>query len=129
MLFNNILATISVPQIFTIGVYFGAFLLFLFALQILSILWRLSYELWNPKIGAIPPPLHPNGQRVLIVQPIDEHGLDHGDSFLSCDATSAASGDVVLVQQQGSSARQLLGKATDPFHSVICGIVDKVTTY
>ena len=66
------------------------------------------------------------GQRVLIVQPIDEQGLDHGDSFLSCDATSAAPGDVVLVQQQGTSARQLLGTMNDPFHSVICGIVDKV---
>ena len=69
------------------------------------------------------------GQRVLIVQPIDEQGKDVGDSFLSCDATSAAPGDVVLVQQQGMSARQLLGKETDPLHSVICGIVDQVTVY
>ena len=69
------------------------------------------------------------GQRVLIVQPIDEHGKDVGDSFLSCDATSAAPGDVVLVQQQGTSARELLGSMKDPFHSVICGIVDRVTIY
>lgn len=69
------------------------------------------------------------GHRVLIVQPIDEHGQDIGDSFLSCDATSAAAGDVVLIQQEGNSARVLLGTMEDPFHSVICGIVDKVTTY
>jgi len=69
------------------------------------------------------------GHRVLIVQPIDELGKDLGDSFLSCDATSAAAGDVVLVQQEGNSARQLLGTKDDPFHSVICGIVDQVTTY
>jgi len=67
------------------------------------------------------------GQRVLIVQPINEMGQDLGDSFLSCDITSAAPGDVVLVQQQGDSAQQLLGTKNDPFHSVICGIVDKVT--
>jgi ethanolamine utilization protein EutN len=66
------------------------------------------------------------GQTVLIVQPIDAKGNDIGDSFLSCDASSAAPGDVVLVQQQGSSARQILGTENDPFHSVICGIVDKV---
>ena len=69
------------------------------------------------------------GHRVLIVQPIDENGKDLGDSFLSCDATSAAPGDVVLVQQEGNSARQLLGTVNDPFHSVICAIVDQVTTY
>lgn len=70
-----------------------------------------------------------NGQRVLIVQPIDTDGKDLGASFLSCDATSAAPGDVVLVQQQGNSARELLGTPNDPLHSVICGIVDKVTVY
>jgi microcompartment protein CcmK/EutM len=67
------------------------------------------------------------GHKVLIVQPIDNQGNDLGNSFLSCDTVSAGPGDVVLVQQEGNTARQLLGSAKDPFHSVIVGIVDQVT--
>lgn len=72
---------------------------------------------------------HPcyEGQRVLIVQPIDDRGNDVGDSFLACDAVQAGPGDVVLVEREGNTARQLLGTPNDPFHSVIVGIVDKIT--
>jgi microcompartment protein CcmK/EutM len=67
------------------------------------------------------------GQRILIVQPIDEQGNDIGNSFLACDAVQAAPGDVVLVEREGNTARQLLGTANDPFHAVIVGIVDQVS--
>ena len=66
------------------------------------------------------------GHRVLIVQPIDQYGKDKGASFLACDARQSCPGDVVLVQREGNTARQLLGTPDDPFHSVIVGIVDKV---
>lgn len=67
------------------------------------------------------------GHRLLIIQPIDDNGDDIGDSFLACDSVQAGPGDVVLVQREGNTARQLLGTQDDPFHSVIVGIVDKVT--
>ena len=72
---------------------------------------------------------HPcfEGHRMMIVQPIDEEGNDIGASFLSCDSVQAGPGDAVLVQQEGNTARQILGTKDDPFHSVIVGIVDKVT--
>lgn len=66
------------------------------------------------------------GHRLLIVQPIDEQGQDKGDSFLACDTAQAGPGDVVLVQREGNTARQLLGTPNDPFHSVIVGLVDHV---
>lgn len=71
---------------------------------------------------------HPcfQGHKVLIVQPVDESGADSGETFLSCDTVSAGPGDLVLVQQEGNSARELLGTRQDPFHSVIVGIVDEV---
>jgi len=71
---------------------------------------------------------HPcfSGQRLLIVQPIDANGQDKGDSFLACDHVGSGPGDVVLVQREGNTARQLLGTPNDPFHSVIVAIVDKV---
>lgn len=63
--------------------------------------------------------------KVLIVQPLDEEGDDLGDSFLACDPVQAGPGDTVLVAREGNCARQILGTADDPFHSVIIGIVDK----
>lgn len=66
------------------------------------------------------------GQKLLIVRPVDESGNDIGDTFLSCDSVQAGPGDVVLVEQEGNCARQILGNPKDPFHSVIVGVVDKV---
>lgn len=66
------------------------------------------------------------GHKVLIVQPVDECGNDIGQSFLSCDIVDAGPGDIVLVEQEGNAARELLGTMADPFHSVIAGVVDKV---
>lgn len=68
------------------------------------------------------------GHRVLIVQPVDEFGNDISSSFLSMDTVAAGPGDVVLVEQEGNAARQLLGTQDDPFHSVIVGVVDQVAT-
>jgi microcompartment protein CcmK/EutM len=68
------------------------------------------------------------GHKFMLVQPIDKDGKDISQSFISCDTVSAGPGDVVLVQQEGNTARELLGTMDDPFHSVIVGIVDKVTS-
>ncbi len=72
---------------------------------------------------------HPcfKGHKIMIVQPVDENGEDTAQSFLSCDTVNAGPGDLVLVQQEGNSARELLGTSKDPFHSVIVGIVDSVS--
>lgn len=69
-----------------------------------------------------------DGQKIMIVQPIDANGNDKGKTFLSCDSVQAGPGDVVLVEQEGNCAREILGSMKDPYHSVIMGIVDKVTT-
>ena len=68
------------------------------------------------------------GHKVMIVQPVDEDGNDVSRSFLSCDTVQAGPGDIVLVEQEGNTARELLGTRDDPFHSVIVGVVDKVYT-
>ena len=48
-------------------------------------------------------------KKIMIVQPIDERGNDSRDSFLAYDTALAGTGDVVLVQREGNTARQLLG--------------------
>lgn len=68
------------------------------------------------------------GHKMLIVQPVDETGKDTGTAFLSFDTVQAGPGDVVLVEQEGNTARELLGTRDDPFHSVIVGVVDRVDT-
>lgn len=67
-----------------------------------------------------------SGHKLLIVQPIDEYGNEVGETIIACDSVKAGAGEVVLVEQEGNSARQILGKMDEPFHSVIVGIVDKV---
>jgi len=72
---------------------------------------------------------HPSfvGQRLMIVQPVDERGADTGDSFLAIDRVQAGPGDRVMVLTEGNGARQIL-KMGDivPIRSVIVGVVDAV---
>ena len=67
------------------------------------------------------------GQRLLIVQPVDEAGAEMGTSFLAVDRVQAGPGDTVLVLGEGNGVRQILqmGDAV-PIRSLIVGIVDRV---
>jgi ethanolamine utilization protein EutN len=66
------------------------------------------------------------GQKLLVVQPIDEHGAAQGHSFLAVDRVQAGPGDMVLVNSEGNGARQLFKIDKLPIRSVIVGIVDAV---
>ncbi len=73
---------------------------------------------------------HPSfdGRKLLIVQPVDERGNAAGDSFLAVDMVQAGAGDMVLVNQEGNGARQLLKMGAQvPIRSLIVGVVDQVT--
>lgn len=78
--------------------------------------------------NAVSTVIHPvyQGQKVMVVQPIEPDGRPRGTSFLSIDSVQAGEGDIVLVSREGNSARQILGTRQDPFHSVIHAIVDVV---
>jgi len=67
------------------------------------------------------------GRTLLIVQPLDEHGADAGDSFIAIDHAQAGPGDRVLVLTEGNGVRQIL-KMGDivPIRSIVVGIVDEV---
>ena len=73
---------------------------------------------------------HPvyDGTRVLVCQPVQTDGrTPRGMAFLAVDSVQAGEGDLVVVAREGNAARQVLGTADDPFHSVILGIVDEIT--
>lgn len=63
-------------------------------------------------------------QKLLIAQPIDTNGIFIGKEILSVDTVDAGVGDVVLVMQEGSGARQILKNENIPVHSVIVAVVD-----
>lgn len=69
-----------------------------------------------------------DGKSVMVVVPVKTDGkTPAGKSFLSVDSVQAGQGDLVLVAREGNCARQVLGKDTDPLHSVILGIVDDIS--
>jgi ethanolamine utilization protein EutN len=67
------------------------------------------------------------GRTLLLVQPLDEHGADTGDSFIAIDHAQAGPGDRVIVLTEGNGVRQIL-KMGDivPIRSMVVGIVDHV---
>jgi len=67
------------------------------------------------------------GRKLMVVQPLDERGEEKGDSFIAVDMVQAGEGDVVLINQEGNGARQLLKMGQQvPIRSLIVGIVDAV---
>jgi len=63
-------------------------------------------------------------RRLLVVQPlgIEDEALD--DAFIALDSSHAGVGDTVLVNREGSGARQVLNNPDACVISVIVGIVD-----
>ncbi len=69
---------------------------------------------------------HPDykNRRLLVVQPLGLEGEKPDDDFLALDSTHAGIGDTVLVNREGSGARQVLKNPDACIISVIVGIVD-----
>ena len=67
------------------------------------------------------------GHKLLIVQPIDEHGSANGKKFLAVDNAQAGEGDTVLVLREGNGVRQILQASNPPpLLELIVGIVDHI---
>jgi ethanolamine utilization protein EutN len=73
---------------------------------------------------------HPfyQGKKQLIVRATTPDGAFDGDRYvIALDLVGAGVGETVLVEDEGTSARQLLDVKDAPVRSVIIGIVDQVT--
>ena len=67
------------------------------------------------------------GRTLLVVQPLDEHGVDRGDSFVAVDNAQAGAGDRVIVLTEGNGVRQIVKQGDQvPIRSMVVGIVDHV---
>ncbi len=72
---------------------------------------------------------HPHyvGYKILIVEIVAPDGTGTGKSLLALDGVQAGEGDLVLLIDEGGSARQVLGDADAvTVRTVVAGIVDRV---
>ena len=65
-------------------------------------------------------------RRLLVVQSLGLEGDTADEDFIALDNTHAGIGDTVLVNREGSGARQVLRNPDACVISVIVGIVDSV---
>jgi microcompartment protein CcmK/EutM len=68
-----------------------------------------------------------HGEKLLIVEPLDETGRPDGTEVVAVDRAGAGVGDIVLLLQEGQSCRMIMNKADVPAEALICGIVDRIT--
>ncbi len=72
---------------------------------------------------------HPlfQGQKLMLVARLNLDGAESDAYDICLDDVQAGVGDVVIVVDEGSSARQIIGKrGTGPARAIIMGIVDRV---
>jgi len=71
---------------------------------------------------------HPSfyNYKLLVVQPLHASGQEDTRDFVALDVAHAGIGDVVLVNQEGSGARQVLDDPNAPVISLIVGVLDSV---
>ena len=71
---------------------------------------------------------HPfyEGKKMLVVARTGADGAETGDYVIAIDAVGVGSGDPVLVLDEGTGARQVVGSATAPVRTVVVGYLDRV---
>ena len=71
---------------------------------------------------------HPglDNRRLLVVDRLDAAGKPTGGYLIAVAAVDAGVGDRVLVLDEGTGARQILGDSKLPVRSVVVGVVDSV---
>lgn len=68
-----------------------------------------------------------DGQKLLVVTRLNLDGSETDPYDICLDDVQAGIGDVVIVLDEGSSARQVLRKrGTGPVRAVIIGVVDQI---
>ncbi len=67
------------------------------------------------------------GHKLLLAERLDENGKATGGYVIAVDAIGAGQGEIVLILDEGSGARQILDDAEAPVRSIVVAIVDAVT--
>jgi ethanolamine utilization protein EutN len=69
---------------------------------------------------------HPSltGWRLLLVQSLTPDGKEDGEPLLAIDKLGAAAGDLVILSNDGASAREMVGDRNSPVRWMVLGIRD-----
>ncbi|NOY54401.1 MAG: EutN/CcmL family microcompartment protein [Actinobacteria bacterium] len=63
---------------------------------------------------------------LLVCDLLDAAGDADGDYLIAVDTVGAGAGETVLILDEGTSARQVVGWETAPIRAVVIGIVDEM---
>ena len=66
------------------------------------------------------------GRKLLVAERLDAEGQREGSYLIAIDAIGAGHGEIVLILDEGTGARQILGDDQAPVRSLIVGIVDSL---
>lgn len=66
------------------------------------------------------------GRKLLIVDHLTPEGEPTGHYWIAVDDVQAGVGDIVMVIDEGNSARQVVGMDPAPIRAVVVGIVDEI---
>jgi microcompartment protein CcmK/EutM len=72
---------------------------------------------------------HLEGRTLLLVDQLDLGGKETGAYDIAVDTVQAGPGDTVLVMDEGTGARQILGLDPGAIRAVVVGVVDEVTVW
>ena len=67
-----------------------------------------------------------DSRRLLLVDLLDHEAAPTGAYLIAVDAVDAGAGEIVLVLDEGNSARQVLDAPEAPVRAVIVGVVDEL---
>jgi ethanolamine utilization protein EutN len=65
------------------------------------------------------------GAKLLLLQPLDEAGVERGEPLVACDVVQAGAGETVLYEE-GREAALCLKNWFNPADACVMGIVDRV---
>lgn len=66
------------------------------------------------------------GRALLLVDLLEPDGREAGGYLIALDTVGAGAGETVLILDEGTSARQIIGASSGPLRTVVVGIVDAV---
>lgn len=68
-----------------------------------------------------------DGKKLLFVEKTGVEGTPTGETLIAIDGgVGAGIGDAVLILDEGTGARQIVGDAAAPLRAIIVGIVDRM---
>jgi ethanolamine utilization protein EutN len=67
-----------------------------------------------------------HAHKLLMVQPVDPDGSERGEPLIAIDMVDSGIGDVVLIVDQGTAARQVLEMEFPTIRTLILGVVDRI---